>query len=69
MDRSAPSSTAVVIGGGPIAATDVRFDVIIAADSGLDVALAAGLRPHHLVGRTSNIYLTLNTLPELHEVF
>lgn len=50
---------AVVIGGGPVRAPDGattrRFDVVIAADSGLDVALAAGLHPTHLVGDLDSI--------------
>ncbi len=52
-------AAAVVIGGGPLRAPDDatgrRFDVVVAADSGLDVALAAGLRPTHLVGDMDSI--------------
>ena len=50
---------AVVIGGGPLRApsdaTSRRFDIVVAADSGLDVARAAGLRPTHLVGDLDSI--------------
>jgi thiamine pyrophosphokinase len=50
---------AVIIGGGPLRAPDDatarRFDVVVAADSGLDVALAAGLHPTHLVGDLDSI--------------
>jgi thiamine pyrophosphokinase len=46
---------AIVIGGGPIVVPQHRFDAVIAADSGLDVALAAGLRPTHLVGDLDSI--------------
>ena len=50
---------AVVIGGGPVRVPDDdearRFDVVVAADSGLDVALAAGLHPTHLVGDLDSI--------------
>src|SRR4051812_10952403 len=53
------SQVVVVIGGGPLSprvATDVDADaVIIAADSGLDHAVAAGLRPSVLVGDLDSI--------------
>jgi thiamine pyrophosphokinase len=53
------SQVVVVIGGGPLSprvATDVEPDaVIIAADSGLDHAIAAGLRPSVLVGDLDSI--------------
>jgi thiamine pyrophosphokinase len=53
------SQVVVVIGGGPLSprvATDVEADaVIIAADSGLDHAVAAGLRPSVLVGDLDSI--------------
>lgn len=48
-------SIAVVVGGGPICSTSVHFDVIVAADSGLDVALAAGLEPTLLVGDLDSV--------------
>lgn len=50
---------AVVIGGGPIAPVPeefaLRLDAVIAADSGWDVARAAGIRPTHLVGDMDSI--------------
>ena len=53
------SQVVVVIGGGPLsprAVTDVAADAtIIAADSGLDHAVAAGLRPTVLVGDLDSI--------------
>ena len=53
------SQVVVVIGGGPLsprAVTDVAPDsTIIAADSGLDHAVAAGLRPTVLVGDLDSI--------------
>jgi thiamine pyrophosphokinase len=53
------SQVVVVIGGGPLSprvTTDVEADaVIIAADSGLDHAVAAGLRPSVLVGDLDSI--------------
>ncbi len=48
----------VVIGGGEVSATavaSVRADTVIAADSGLDHAVAAGLRPSMLVGDLDSI--------------
>lgn len=48
-----PSSFVVVLGGGPLARhlTEVPSDaVVIAADSGLESALAAGLSVAHVVG-------------------
>lgn len=48
----------VVIGGGELSAVAldaVRADVVIAADSGLDHAVAAGLRPAMLVGDMDSI--------------
>ncbi len=50
-------SVAVVIGGGPVRAPDCTYDLVIAADSGLDVALAAGFVPTHLVGDLDSISL------------
>lgn len=53
------SQAVVVIGGGPlsqVAIDAVRPEaVLIAADSGLDHAVAAGLRPHVLVGDFDSI--------------
>jgi len=53
------SQVVVVIGGGPLstrAVTEVTFDAtIIAADSGLDHAVAAGLKPTVLVGDLDSI--------------
>src|SRR6185503_13765901 len=53
------SQVVVVIGGGPLsprAVTDVLPDAtIIAADSGLDHAVAAGLRPTILIGDLDSI--------------
>jgi thiamine pyrophosphokinase len=53
------SQVVVVIGGGPLSprvTTDVDADAtIIAADSGLDHAVAAGLRPAVLVGDLDSI--------------
>ena len=48
-------SVALVIGGGPVRGPDREFDAVIAADSGLDVALAAGFHPTHLVGDFDSI--------------
>src|SRR5882724_1555354 len=53
------SQVVVVIGGGPLsprAVTDVAHDAtIIAADSGLDHAVTAGLRPTVLIGDLDSI--------------
>jgi thiamine pyrophosphokinase len=46
---------AVVIGGGPVHAPDRHFDVVIAADSGVDVALRAGFTPTSVVGDLDSI--------------
>jgi thiamine pyrophosphokinase len=48
---------AVVIGGGPVRrpAPSATFDLVIAADSGVDIALAAGLVPTHVVGDLDSI--------------
>lgn len=48
-------SVALVIGGGPVRGPDRDFDAVVAADSGLDVALAAGFHPTHLVGDLDSI--------------
>ena len=48
------SQVVVVIGGGPLSPRAAGFvepdGVVIAADSGLDHAVAAGIEPQHLVG-------------------
>src|SRR4051795_5343889 len=52
------SQVVVVIGGGPLSprVTEVDTDaIVIAADSGLDHAVAAGLRPSVLVGDLDSI--------------
>ena len=46
---------AVVIGGGPISRGHGPFDLVVAADSGYDAALAVGLSPSHLVGDLDSI--------------
>jgi thiamine pyrophosphokinase len=52
---SASGSIAVVIGGGPIQPPDEQFVAVVAADSGVDVALAAGLTPTCVVGDLDSI--------------
>jgi thiamine pyrophosphokinase len=52
---SVARSIAVVVGGGPIRSPDGPFDAVIVADSGLDVALAAGLEPTLLVGDLDSV--------------
>lgn len=59
-DVSAPAApatpaAAVVVGGGPIRVPVRAYDLVIAADSGLDVALDAGFTPTHLVGDLDSI--------------
>jgi thiamine pyrophosphokinase len=56
-ERAAGRTVAVVVGGGPIESPpdDRHFDAVIVADSGLDVALAAGVRPTLLVGDLDSI--------------
>ncbi len=49
------TTAAVVVGGGSITPPRRHHDLVIAADSGLDVALAAGLIPTHLVGDLDSI--------------
>jgi thiamine pyrophosphokinase len=49
------TTAAVVVGGGAIPAPDRHHDLVITADSGLDVALAAGMVPTHLVGDLDSI--------------
>jgi thiamine pyrophosphokinase len=46
---------AVVVGGGLIPPTNRHFDAVIVADSGLDVALDAGLEPTLLVGDLDSV--------------
>jgi len=46
---------AVVIGGGPITRGHGPFDLVVAADSGYDAAVDAGLTPTHLVGDLDSI--------------
>jgi thiamine pyrophosphokinase len=53
--RAGKPSIAVVVGGGPIRPPGRRFDAVIVADSGLDVALAVGLVPTMLVGDLDSI--------------
>ncbi len=48
-------SIAVIIGGGPLARVARTHDMVIAADSGYDAALAAGFTPTHLVGDLDSI--------------
>jgi thiamine pyrophosphokinase len=48
-------SALVVVGGGGVRAPDGRFDLVIAADSGLDGALGAGLRPDVVVGDLDSV--------------
>ena len=51
-----PESILVVVGGGPVRVpAAVRADLVVAADSGLDAARAAGLRPDVLVGDLDSI--------------
>jgi thiamine pyrophosphokinase len=52
---SAARSIAVVVGGAPIRPPDRTFDAVIVADSGLDIALRAGLEPTMLVGDLDSI--------------
>lgn len=55
-DELAISRTvAVVVGGGPIRPATQHFDAVVVADSGLDVALAAGLEPTQLIGDLDSI--------------
>src|SRR3954451_12707919 len=65
------SQVGVVIGGGPLSprvATDVEADaIIIAADSGLDHAVAAGLRPSVLLGDLDSISAHGKMLAFAHE--
>ncbi|MEI6401164.1 MAG: thiamine diphosphokinase [Actinomycetota bacterium] len=51
-----PESVLVVVGGGPVRVpAAMRADLVVAADSGLDAARAAGLRPDVLVGDLDSI--------------
>lgn len=67
MDGSADSA-AVVIGGGPVVAPCRDHHLVITADSGLDVALAAGFRPTHLVGDLDSVSLAGRAWAEAHGV-
>jgi thiamine pyrophosphokinase len=56
--RSVVQHVLVVTGGGPLppdVLTGRTFDAVVAADSGLDAALALGLRPDLLVGDLDSI--------------
>lgn len=48
-------SILIVVGGGGLRVPAGRFDLVIAADSGVDGALAAGLRPDLVVGDLDSI--------------
>lgn len=56
---SMSTSAALVIGGGAVHGPPLGHshdhDLVITADSGLDVALAAGFRPTHLVGDLDSV--------------
>lgn len=65
---SASMSAALVIGGGPVRAPRQHHDVVITADSGLDVALAAGFSPTHLVGDLDSISADGRAWAEAHGV-
>ncbi|MDO8362543.1 MAG: thiamine diphosphokinase [Actinomycetota bacterium] len=71
-DSPASSHAVVVIGGGPLsplAVEQVRDDAfIIAADSGLDHAVAAGVRPHALVGDLDSISASGHMWAYAHEL-
>jgi thiamine pyrophosphokinase len=58
-DRSTPGRVVVVTGAAPLEPVAVArlgdADFIVAADGGLDHALAAGLRPHLLVGDLDSV--------------
>ncbi|MFN8020626.1 MAG: thiamine diphosphokinase [Acidimicrobiales bacterium] len=49
------TAAAVVIGGGPVRAPVRDYEIVVAADSGLDEALAAGFTPTVLVGDLDSI--------------
>jgi len=54
--RSDVGTVAVVVGGGRVVAPPgPPPDLVVAADSGLDAALAAGLSPHVLVGDLDSV--------------
>jgi thiamine pyrophosphokinase len=54
-EQASAHTVAVVVGGAPIRPPDRNFDAVVVADSGLDVALAAGLQPTWLVGDLDSI--------------
>jgi thiamine pyrophosphokinase len=65
------SHVVVVIGGGGLSAeavASVQPDVVIAADSGLDHAVAAGMRPSILVGDMDSISASGRMWAYAHEV-
>jgi thiamine pyrophosphokinase len=65
------SHVVVVIGGGGLSAeavASVRPDVVIAADSGLDHAVAAGMEPSILVGDMDSISASGRMWAYAHEV-
>jgi len=61
-------SAAVVVGGGAVRAPIRAHDLVIAADSGLDVALVAGFVPTHLVGDLDSITAAGAAWAEAHGV-
>jgi thiamine pyrophosphokinase len=65
---AAATSAALVIGGGAVRPPRRHHDLVITADSGLDVALAAGFRPTHLVGDLDSISAAGRAWAEEHGV-
>lgn len=49
------TAAAVVIGGGPVRTPAREYGIVVAADSGLDEALAAGFTPTVLVGDLDSV--------------
>jgi thiamine pyrophosphokinase len=49
------TASAVVIGGGPVRGPVREYSIVVAADSGLDEALAAGFTPTVLVGDLDSV--------------
>ena len=66
------SQVVVVIGGGPLSPRALESvepgAVVVAADSGLDHAVAAGLAPHHLVGDLDSISAAGRMWAYAHEI-
>lgn len=62
------ASAAVVVGGGPVQGPTETYDLVITADSGLDVALAAGFVPTHLVGDLDSISPAARAWAAAHDV-